>query len=163
MIEGRDQTDLFRQQHAIAEDIAGHVADTDNGEGFGLNVLAQLTEVALDRLPGAARGDAHLLVVITRRAARSEGIAEPEVEFVLGQSIGRIGEGRCALVGRDHEIGVFSIPGEGIGGTNDAIVDDIVGQIQQAPDEGLVGLTTGLEDLVARTASRQHFRIEAAL
>ena len=67
-----------RQQHAIAEHVAGHVADADNGESLVLDVAAQLAEMALDRFPGAARGDAHLLVVIAMAAAGGESIAQPE-------------------------------------------------------------------------------------
>ncbi len=47
-------------------------------KGVRLDVDAELAEVALDRLPGAARGDAHLLVVVAGRAARGEGVVEPE-------------------------------------------------------------------------------------
>ena len=43
-----------------------------------LGVDAQLAEVALDRLPGAAGGDAHRLVVVADRAAGGERVAEPE-------------------------------------------------------------------------------------
>ena len=64
VVEGGHELDLLGQQHAVAEDVAGHVADAHHGEGFGLDVLAHLHEVALDRLPGAARRDAHDLVVV---------------------------------------------------------------------------------------------------
>ena len=47
-----------------------------------LDVGPELAEVALDRLPRAARRDAHLLVVVARRAAGGERVAEPEA--VLG-------------------------------------------------------------------------------
>ena len=78
MVEGGDQPDVLGQQHAVAEHVAGHVADADHGEVLGLGVDAQLAEVALDRLPGAAGGDAHGLVVVAGRAAGGEGVAEPE-------------------------------------------------------------------------------------
>ena len=65
VVEGGNETDLGRKEHAIAEDIARHVADADDGEGLFLDVLAHLAEVALDCFPGAAGGDAHLLVVIS--------------------------------------------------------------------------------------------------
>ena len=67
-----------RQQHAVAEHVARHVADTDHAERLALDVDIHLAEVALDALPGATRGDRHLLVVVAGRAARGEGIAEPE-------------------------------------------------------------------------------------
>ena len=40
--------------------------------------MPELAEVPLDRLPGAAGGDAHRLVVVADRAAGGEGVAEPE-------------------------------------------------------------------------------------
>ena len=42
------------------------------------DVDVHLAEMALHRLPGAARGDAHLLVVVAGRAAGGEGVVEPE-------------------------------------------------------------------------------------
>ena len=42
-----------RQQHAVAEHVARHVADADDRERLALHVAAELAEVALDRLPGA--------------------------------------------------------------------------------------------------------------
>ena len=72
-----------------------------------LDVDAELAEVALDRLPRAARGDAHLLVVVAGRAAGGEGVAEPEA--VLGRDRVRdVGERRRALVGGDDEVRVVA-------------------------------------------------------
>jgi hypothetical protein len=82
VIERGDQLDLLRQEHAVAEDVARHVADTDHGEGLGLDVLVHLAEVAFHRFPGAAGRDAHLLVVVTGRAARREGVVEPEAHLL---------------------------------------------------------------------------------
>ena len=42
-----------RQQHAVAEHVAAHVADADDGEVLGLDVDAELAEVALDGHPRA--------------------------------------------------------------------------------------------------------------
>ena len=78
VVEGRDQPDVLGEQHAVAEDVAGHVADADDGEVLGLGVHAELAEVPLDRLPRALGGDAHRLVVVADRAAGGEGVAEPE-------------------------------------------------------------------------------------
>ena len=78
MVERGDQPRLFGQQHAIAEDIARHVAHADTGERVELNIPAHFAEMALDGFPGAFRGDAHLLVVVAMAAAGGEGIAEPE-------------------------------------------------------------------------------------
>ena len=79
VVVGGDEPDPVRQQHPVAEHVAGHVADADDGERLGRDVEAELGEVALDRLPGAARGDPERLVVVaassrrrrTRRRARS--------------------------------------------------------------------------------------------
>ena len=78
MIESRFQSDDFRQQHAIAEHVARHIAYADHAEGLGLCVLAHFAEMAFDGFPGAARGDAHFLVVIADRSAGGEGVAQPE-------------------------------------------------------------------------------------
>ena len=80
----------------------------DDGEGLGLDVLAQFAEVALHRLPGAAGGDAHGLVVVAGRAAGGEGVAQPEA-VVLGHAVGDVGEGGRALVGGDHQIGIVAV------------------------------------------------------
>src|SRR6202023_1494024 len=62
------------------------------------DIDVHFAEVALDRFPGAARGDAHLLMVVTGRTARGESVAEPEV-VVDGEFVGDVGEGRRAFVG----------------------------------------------------------------
>ena len=66
MIEGRDQSDVGGQQHAIAEDIAAHVADARHGEVLALHVDTEVAEVPLHRDPRSAGGDAHRLVVVAR-------------------------------------------------------------------------------------------------
>ena len=70
--------------------------------------VPELAEVPLHRFPGAARGDAHLLVVVAGRAARGEGVVEPEA-VVARQRVGDVGEGGGALVGGDHEIGIVAV------------------------------------------------------
>ena len=64
VVERGHQLEVAREQHAVAEDVAGHVADPDRRDLGGLHVDAELAEVALDRLPGAAGRDAHRLVVV---------------------------------------------------------------------------------------------------
>ena len=71
-------------------------------------VDGELAEVALHRLPRAAGGDAHLLVVVAGRAARRERVAEPEAARD-GDLVGDVGERRGALVGRDDEVGVVAV------------------------------------------------------
>ncbi len=89
MIKGGQKLGLLGQQHAVAEHVAAHVADADHGEGLGLDVLAQLAEVALDRFPSAAGGDAHDLVVVADRPAGREGVAQPEA-VILGHAVGDV-------------------------------------------------------------------------
>ena len=77
MIECRQQTDVPRQQHSVAEHVAGHIADADDGEVLLLNVDADLAEMALDALPGAAGSDRHFLMVISCGSAGCAGITQP--------------------------------------------------------------------------------------
>ena len=83
VIERGDEPDVLRQQHPVAEHVARHVADADDGEVVAVGIDAEVAEVAAHRLPRAAGGDAHRLVVVavarrptrTRRRARSRGRA----------------------------------------------------------------------------------------
>ena len=148
MVEGGDQADVRRQEHAVAEDVAGHVADPGHRERCRLDVDVHLAEVAGDGFPCAAGGDAHLLVVVARRTARCECIVQPEAGF-LRQSIGRVGEGCRALVGGHDEIGIVAIDAQCLFGSHHVVTDDVVGDGEKRADEGLVGLSTRGEDLVA--------------
>ena len=131
MVEGRDEPDLPRQQHAVAEHIARHVADARDAERRRLDVDVDLAEMPLHGLPRAARGDAHLLVVVADRAARGEGVAEPEA-MLRGDGVGGVGEGRGALVGGDDEIGIVAVMAHGVLRRHGLAVDDVVGQVEQA-------------------------------
>ena len=77
-----------------------------------LRVDAEFAEVTLDAFPAAPRRDAHLLVVVARRAAGREGVAEPEA-VLRGERVGDVGEGRRALVGRDDEVGIVRVVAHG--------------------------------------------------
>src|SRR5690606_38635229 len=101
------------------------------------HVGAHLPEVVLDRLPGAAGGDAHGLVVVADRAAGGEGVAEPEAA-PLGDGVGGVGEGRGALVRGDHQVVVVSVVPDHVLGVLDVAADQVVGDVQQAADELLV-------------------------
>ena len=119
--------------------------------GVLLDVGAQLAEVPLHRFPGAARGDAHLLVVVAGRAARGEGVVEPEA-VIARQRIGDVGEGGGALVGRDHEIGIVAVVAHDVRRAARPALDVVVGDVEQAADQGLVaGDAFGL-GLLARAA-----------
>ena len=78
VVVGGDEPELVAEQHPVAEHVARHVADPDDGELVHRRVHVHLVEVALDRLPRAARGDAELLVVVAGRAAGGERVVEPE-------------------------------------------------------------------------------------
>src|SRR4029453_8590455 len=62
MIESGNELDGWRPHHGIAEHVARHIAHADDRERRLGNFDIHLTKVTLDRFPGAARGDAHLLV-----------------------------------------------------------------------------------------------------
>src|SRR5262249_16471290 len=108
MIECGDQFDVAREQHPVAEDVARHVAYPGHGEIVSLRVDAHLAEAPFDRLPRAARGDAHRLVVVAGGAARGEGVAQPEAVF-LADRVGVIREGGSALVGGDDQIRIVFV------------------------------------------------------
>src|SRR3546814_2861308 len=77
MIERRLEPDRLRQQHAVAENVARHVAATDDRDRLCLHVDAAFGEMTLDRNPPAARGDRHALVIVAVAAPAGEGVAEP--------------------------------------------------------------------------------------
>ena len=162
VVEGGEKARLVREQHAVAEHVARHVADADAGEGRGLDVAVHLAEVPLDRFPGAAGGDAHLLVVVARRTARCEGVVQPEA-VRLADRIRGVGEGRGALVGGDDEIGIVGVAAHDVRRRDDRAGIEIVGDGKKAGDEVDIGLPPGLEHGVAAAACRQTLRIEAAL
>ena len=162
MVEGADQPDVAGEQHAVAEHVAGHVADSDNGEVGGLDVGPELAEVALDRLPGAARGDRHLLVVVAGRAARGERVAEPEA--VLDRDRVRdVREGRRALVGGDDEVRVVLVVADDVRRRHDLAAGDRVGHVEQAAHERPVALDDLLEQRGAIAAGRRPLDDEASL
>src|SRR6202035_3434131 len=112
----------------------------------------ELAEMALDELPGSARGNAHLLVVIAGRATRRKSVAEPE-PVLFGYRVGKIGEGGRALVGRDHEVGVIVVP-DNVRRRNDPMLPgllryNVVGEVEQAADQRLVTLDRLGPQLVA--------------
>ena len=161
MVERRHEADFRRQQHAIAKHIARHVAHADDGERLSLDVLTHFAEMALDRFPGAARGDAHLLVVIPGRAARGERVAQPMALF-KADGVGGVGEGGRALVGGNHEIGVFPIPDDRTRRMHDLAFNDVICHAEQRGDELLVGVAAAFEPGVAIRAVGELFGIEAA-
>ncbi len=162
VVEGGQQPDVGRQQHAVAEHVAAHVADTDDAEVLGLRVVAEAAEVALHALPGAARGDGHLLVVVADRAARGEGVAEPEAVFG-GDGVGVVGEGGGALVGGHHQVGVVAVVTHHIHRRGDLAADQVVGHVEQAAQVGLVAGHALLHQRLTVAGRRWALQDEAAL
>ncbi|KAF1050668.1 MAG: hypothetical protein GAK43_02725 [Stenotrophomonas maltophilia] len=162
VVERRHQLQRLGHQQAIAEHVAGHIADADHRDLVLLHVDAAFTEVPLHRNPAATRGDAHALVVVAGRAARGERIAQPEA-VLGGNAVGDIGEGRGALIGRHHQVGVVHIVADHIGRRHHRAFTQVVGDIQQAGDEDAVaGDGFGLH-LIAAATQRQAPGNEAAL
>ena len=116
----------------------------------------------LDRLPGAARGDGHFLVVVADRAARGERIVEPEAVF-LRNGVGEVGERRRALVRRHHQIRIVGVVPHHVGRRHDLVADQIVGQIEQAAQEGLVAGDAFAQPRFAVAGRRRVLHHEAAL
>ena len=78
MVEGRDELRWRRDSSMPLPNTSPDMSPTPTTrDGLRLDVDVDLAEMALHRLPGAARRDAHLLVVVALRAARREGVAEP--------------------------------------------------------------------------------------
>src|ERR1700730_2552344 len=153
VIEGGEQSEMPRHQHAVAEHVAGHVADADYGDFAALDIAPELAEMALDELPGSARGNAHLLVVIAGRATRRKSVAEPE-PVLFGYRVGKVGESGRALVGRDHEVEGLVVGPDNVRRRNDPMLprllrDDVVGEVEQAADQRLVTLNCLGPQLVA--------------
>src|SRR5438067_12742517 len=113
--------------------------------------------MALDQFPGAARGDAHLFVVVTGRAPRRERVAEPEPAF-RGDLVSKIGEGRGALIGGDDEIGIVAVVAHDIGRRHDGVPstivrglgNDIIRNVEQTADQHLIALDALGGELIAR-------------
>ncbi len=162
VIERGDELDVTRKQHAVAEHVAGHVADAGDGEIGRLRVYAHLAEMPLDRFPGAARGDAHHLVVVAGRSSRGEGVAQPEAVF-LADGIGVVGKCRGSLVRRDDEIGIVGVVAFDLRRRNDLIAHAVVGEIEKAPQVVLIAGDALPEIRFAIGRRRRTLEHEAAL
>ena len=150
MVERGDQPDVPGQQHAVAEDVTGHVPDAHHGEVLVLHVDAERPEVPPDRHPRAAGGDPHRLVVVALRPAGGEGVPEPE-RVLAGDRVRHVGERRGALVGGDDEVGVVPVVAHDAVRRHDPAVDHVVGDVEQPADERPVaGRDLGVQRVPAR-------------
>lgn len=111
----------------------------------------------------AAGGDAHALVVVTGRAARGEGVTEPEV-VLEGDLVGDVGERRGALVGGDDEVRVVLVVAHHVLRRHDLARDQVVGDVEQRRDEGAVaGDALGEPGVTVHGGVRELLGDEAAL
>ena len=160
MVERRDQLDRVRVEHAVAEDVAGHVADPDRRERIAQDVDPQLPEVPLDRFPRAAGGDAERLVIESRGTAAGERVPEPE-PVPLAHRVRRIRERRRPLVRGHHEVRVGPVERADTRWMHDRSLDVVVREIQEPVHERHV-LGEHLRLELVRCA-RPAFQDEAAL
>ena len=162
VIECRHQLDVGRKQHAVAEHVARHVADSKHREVVGLGVGTHLAEVPFHRFPDAAGGDSHLLVVVALAAARGEGVAEPEA-VVGGHLVGDVGKGGRALVRGDHQVGVVVVAAHHVPGRHHLGPFQVVGDVEHAENEGLVAGDAFVLERLPVAAGRRPLDDEAAL
>ena len=130
MIERRDEPDVPRKQHAVAEHVARHVADPCNGEIRRLRVDSHFTEMPLRRLPGTARGDAHRLVVVAHRAAGRERIAQPEA-VLHADRVCVVGKRRRPLVRGNNEVRIVGIVALDLRRRHNGLADTVVREVEQ--------------------------------
>ncbi len=88
--------------------------------------------------PGPPGRDAHGLVVVAPRPTGREGVPEPEL-VLIGDGVGQVREGGRPPVGRDHQVRVRPIPGHHPARMDHLPGDQIVGDVEQGPNERLVG------------------------
>ena len=161
VVESGQQLDMARLQHAVAEYVARHVANTDNGKILLLDIDADFTEMALGRFPRAARGDRHLFVVVTGRATGGKRVVKPEAIF-LRNRIGNIGERSGALVSRDYQVRIVAVEPYHVVRRRNLVAKQVVGQVEQAADEGLVTFDTFRHPGFTLAGRRQLFADETA-
>ena len=137
VIKGAHQLNLVRQQHAVTEHIAGHVAYSHHAKQVALGIHIEVFEVAFNRLPGTAGGDAHFFVVVAVGTARGEGIAQP-VAILDGNFVGDIREGRRAFIGSHDQIGIIFIVANNVFRRHHIATHQIVSNIQQRADKNLI-------------------------
>ena len=156
VIEGSDEPGLLHQDQTVSEYVARHVADTGHRVAIMLWVDPELGEMVLDTFPRPARRNGVFLVVVADGSAGCEGVPQPEAPL-QGQGVGGIGEMRCALVCRDHEIGIVTIATEHVRRWNHPTVAvDIVRQVEQPRDEDAVAGVRPLASLLGGEIHRAH-------
>jgi len=160
VVEGRHQTDAAALEHAIAEDVTGHVADPNDPQGLALGVHAQRPKMPPYRQPGSFGRYGESLVVITVTAPRGERVPEPITPF-RADGVGQVGKRAGAFVRGDHEISVVTVPAHHLPRVGHFLVDDVVRHVQQGPDEGAVGVSASSASF--RSVSRILVQYEGSL
>ena len=143
VVKGGHQTDAAALEHAVAEDIAGHVPDPDHPQRVTLGVHSERPEMPLHRQPRAPGGYAESLVVITVTAAGREGVPKP-ITLFRADAVGEVGERPGALVRGDHEVGVVTVPAHHPFGAQHFFIDQVVGHVEQGADESAISAPTRL-------------------
>ena len=129
----------LRQQHAVAEHVAGHVADADAGEVLRSgNRVPSARKWRLTDSQRALGGDAHALVVVADRAARGERVAQPEAVLRPRCRWRCRRRSRCPCRRRPPGTGSSPSWRTTSAGVHDFAVDEVVGDVEQAVDEALV-------------------------
>ena len=131
MVERRHEADLIRVEHPVAEHVARHVADPDDGERRSHHVGSDLAEVPFDRLPRAARRDPELLVVVAGRPPAGERVIEPEA-VLQRDGVRGVRERRRALVGRNDEVRIVLVVDHDVVGVHDGAVHAVVREVEQS-------------------------------
>ncbi len=76
-------------------------------------------------------------MVVALGAAGGKRVAEPEAVF-LGDAVGDVGKGCRALVRGDHQVGIVAVLAHHLFGWLDLVRHQVVGDVEQSSDEGLV-------------------------
>ena len=140
MVERGDELDVRREQHAVAEDVAGHVADADDREVVVWTSMPSSRKWRLTDSHAPRAVIAHRLVVVAGRAAGGERVAEPEA-VLRRDPVRDVRERGRALVGGDDEVRVVAVVADDVRRRHDARRRAIgVGEVEQAADERPVAL-----------------------
>ena len=101
-------------------------------------------------------------MVVTNRATAGERIAKPEIA-VKRDSVCGVGECGRSLVCSNNEIGIVAVVDNHIAWMDNPVVDDVVRNRQQSPDEDFVRLSSFRKPGIAVNAHvRQTLGIESA-
>ncbi len=150
MVEGGDQSDTAREQHAVPEHVARHVSDPDDRNRVRIDIDVEFHEVTTHRLPRSPGGDPEGLVVVAGRPTGCESVIKPE-PGIDGDLIRGVREGRCSPVGGHDEVRIVTIEGANPRRVNNVAVFVIVSHVEKCVDEDPVA---GLHFIERRARGR---------